>query len=177
MIGVDFLKIKKNIKYLKLPKKRFELRGKIDERYLYDDYAHHPNEIKETIKLGRLLIQQKRNNECQKSRLIAIFQPHRYSRVKQFTKEFAEELSKADVIYVTSIYGAGERNEDKITSKIISDLIAKKNKNVSYINNYYEITKNFYELTQKGDLILNMGAGDCHNLWSILNEKIIKINN
>ena len=86
-------------------------------------------------------------------------------------KEFAEELSKADVIYVTSIYGAGEVNEDKITSKVITDLIYNKNKNVNYINNYYEVTKDFYELTQKGDLILNMGAGDCHNFWSILNEK------
>jgi len=170
-IGVNFIEIKKNIKYLKLPKKRFEFRGQIDERSLYDDYAHHPNEIKETIKLGRLFVKQKHNSEGQKSRLIAIFQPHRYSRVKQFTKEFAEELSKADVIYVTSIYGAGEGNKDKITSKIITDLIYKKNKKVSYINNYYEVTKNFYELTQKGDLILNMGAGDCHNFWSILNEK------
>jgi len=170
MIGVDFLEIKKNIKYLKLPKKRFEFRGQINERSLYDDYAHHPNEIKETIKLGRLFIKQK-NNEFHKSRLIAIFQPHRYSRVKQFTKELAEELSKADVIYVTSIYGAGEENVDKISSKIITDLIYKQNKNVCYINSYYEITNNFYALTQKGDLILNMGAGDCHNLWSILNEK------
>jgi len=91
--------------------------------------------------------------------------------MKQFTKEFAEELSKADVIYVTSIYAAGERNIDKITSKIITNLIYKQNKNVSYINNYHEIANNFYELTQKGDLILNMGAGDCHNFWSILNEK------
>ncbi len=171
MIGVDFLEIKKNIKYLKLPKKRFEYRGKIDERHLYDDYAHHPNEIKETIKLGRLFIKKKNNNEFHKSRLIAIFQPHRYSRVKQFAKEFAEELSKADVIFVTSIYAAGEGNVDKITSEIITDLIYKKNKNVSYINNYHEITKNFHELTKKGDLILNMGAGDCHNFWSILNEK------
>ena len=57
---------------------------------------------------------------------------------------------------------------------MITDLIYKKNKNVSYINNYYEVTKNFYALTQKGDLILNMGAGDCHNFWSILNEKIFK---
>ena len=171
MIGVDFIEIKKNIKYLKLPKKRFEFRGQIDERSLYDDYAHHPNEIKETIKLGRLFINQKNNNELHKSRLIAIFQPHRYSRAKQFNKEFAKELSKADVIYVTSIYSAGEVNEDKITSKIITDLIYKQNKNVSYINNYHEISKNFYELTQKGDLILNMGAGDCHNLWSILNGK------
>ncbi len=175
MIGVDFIEIKKNIKHLKLPKKRFEFRGQIDERRLYDDYAHHPNEIKETIKLGRLFIKQK-NNTCQKNRLIALFQPHRYSRVKQFTKEFAAELSKADVIYVTSIYGAGEKNEDKITSKIITDQIYKKNKNVIFINNYHEIKKNFYELTQTGDLILNMGAGDCHNFWSILNEKKIKMN-
>ncbi|MDC3146967.1 UDP-N-acetylmuramate--L-alanine ligase [Prochlorococcus sp. AH-716-I09] len=169
MIGIDFLEIKKNIKYLKLPKKRFEFRGQIDKRNLYDDYAHHPNEIKETIKLGRLFINQKNKNIPHKSRLIAIFQPHRYSRTKQFSKEFAEELSKADVIYVTNIYGAGEKNEDEITSKIITDLIYKQNKNVAYINNYHEITKNFYELTQKGDLILNMGAGDCHNFWSILN--------
>ena len=104
------------------------------------------------------------------SRLIVIFQPHRYSRAKQFTKEFAEELSKADIIYVTSIYAAGEVNADKITAKSITDLIYKQNKNVLYISDYHEITKNFYELTQKGDLILNMGAGDCHNFWSILNE-------
>ena len=57
------------------------------------------------------------------------------------------------------------------------ELIHKKNKNVSFINNYYEVTKNFYKLTQKGDLILNMGAGDCHNFWSILNEKTIKKDN
>ncbi len=171
MIGLDFLEIKKNIKYLKLPKKRFEFRGKIDERDVYDDYAHHPNEIKETIKLGRLFLKQKRNNYSKKSRLIAIFQPHRYSRVKQFSKEFAQELSKADVIYLTSIYGAGEENKDKINSKLITDLIYKQNKNVYYLNNYHEITKKFYELTQQGDLILNMGAGDCHNFWSILNKK------
>ncbi len=174
MVGVDFLEIKKNIQYLKLPKKRFEFRGEINARNLYDDYAHHPNEIKETIKLGRLFIEQKSNNEFPQRRLIAIFQPHRYSRVKKFAREFAEELAKADVIYVTSIYGAGEENEDKITSKIITDLIYKQNKNVSYIKNYYEITNDFYKLTQKGDLILNMGAGDCHKFWSILNEKKLK---
>ena len=50
----------------------------------------------------------------------------------------------------------------------------KKNKDVCYVSNYYEITKNFHELTQKGDLILNMEAGDCHNFWSILNKKQLK---
>ena len=177
MIGVNFEEIKEKIKYLKLPKRRFEFRGQINQRNIYDDYAHHPREIKETIRLGRLFIKQKQKNDSQKNRLIAIFQPHRYSRVIKFAKEFANELSKADVIYVTSIYGAGEENNEKINSRIITDLIYKKNKNVSYINNYYAITQNFSELTQQGDLILNMGAGDCDNFWSILNDKNNTISN
>ena len=171
MIGVDINDIKKNIQYLKLPKRRFEFRGEVNERKIYDDYAHHPREIKATIKLARLVINQKNDNDSQKSRLVIIFQPHRYSRVKQFINEFVEELSKADVIYLTNIYAAGEINEDKINSKIIANLIYKKNKNVKYLNDYYEITKNFYKLTQKKDFILNLGAGDCNNFWTILNSK------
>ena len=171
MIGVKFNEIKKNIKYLKLPKKRFELRGELDERKIYDDYAHHPNEIKATINLARLFINQDNNKKGDKSRLVVIFQPHRYSRVKQFVNEFAEELSKADVIYLTNIYGAGEINKDKINSEIITNIIYKKNKNVKYLKDFHEIINNFYQLTEKGDLILNMGAGDCHNFWSILNNK------
>ena len=169
MMGVDFREIKKNIKFLELPKKRFEFRGEINGRKIYDDYAHHPNEIKATINLAKLFINQENINLKEaKSRLVIIFQPHRFSRVKQFINEFAEELSKADVIYLTDIYGAGEKNEDKISSENITQMIAKKNKNVKRLRNYYEITNNFYKLTKKGDLILNMGAGDCHNFWSIL---------
>ena len=93
------------------------------------------------------------------------FSSHRKTS-KDTLDSYFECISECSIID-----GAGEGNSDKMTSKIITDLIYKKNKNVSYINNYYEVTKNFYELTQKGDLILNMGAGDCHNFWSILNEK------
>ena len=106
-----------------------------------------------------------------KNRLVIIFQPHRYSRVKQFFIEFAKELSKADFVYLTNIYGAGEKNIDKINSNIISDEIIKKKKNVKCLNNNFEIINEFYKLTQKGDLIVNMGAGDCHNFWQILNNK------
>ncbi len=172
MIGVDFKDIKKNIKYLKLPKKRFELRGEIGSRKIYDDYAHHPNEIKATIQLARLFINHQ-NNQFSNKRLVIIFQPHRYSRVKQFVNEFAEELSKADVIYLTNIYGAGELNKDKLNSQIIADLIYKKNINVQYFDKHDELINNFLKLTKKGDIIINMGAGDCHKLWSILTEKNI----
>ncbi len=170
MVGVSFNKIKKHIESLELPKKRFEFKGKLNERIIYDDYAHHPNEIRATIELARLFIKDKYNNK-QKKRLVAIFQPHRFSRVKQFINEFVEELSKADVIYLTSIFGAGEKNIYNIESEVIADHIYKSNKNVKYLKNNYEIKDRFFELTQKGDFIINMGAGDCHNLWSILSKK------
>ena len=167
MVGVSFNEIKKNIESLELPKKRFEFRGELNKRVIYDDYAHHPSEVRATIDLARLFIKDNKN----KGRLIAIFQPHRYTRVKQFMHEFSDELSKADVIYLTDIYGAGEKNIDHIESKQIANIIYKKNKNVQYLKDNYEIKTKFYKLTQKNDFIVNMGAGDCHNLWSILNNK------
>ena len=170
MVGVSLKEIKKNIEFLELPKKRFEFRGKLDERIFYDDYAHHPNEIKVTLDLARLFI---KDNNKQKGRLVAIFQPHRFSRVKQFVNEFAEELAKADVIYLTNIFGAGEKNIDNIDSTIITNIIYKKNKNVKYLKDNYQIKKEFDTLTKKNDLIVNMGAGDCQNLWSILNNNTL----
>ncbi len=171
MIGVSFKEIKKNIKSLELPKKRFEFRGELNQRIIYDDYAHHPNEIKATINLAKLFVKDKYNNEKQNGRLIAIFQPHRFTRVKQFIHEFVQELSKADVVYLTNIFGAGEKNIDNIHSELIAKLIYKKNKNVKCFKDNYEIKEKFFKLTKKNDFILNMGAGDCHNLWSILNNK------
>ena len=173
MIGVSFKEIKKNIKSLELPKKRFEFRGELNQRIIYDDYAHHPNEIKATINLAKLFIEDKNNSNKQNGRLVVIFQPHRFTRVKQFIHEFVRELAKADVIYLTTIFGAGEKNSDNIDSKLIADLIYKKNKNVQYLKDNYEIKNKFFQLTKENDFIVNMGAGDCHDLWSILNNKNI----
>jgi UDP-N-acetylmuramate--alanine ligase len=174
MIGINFKEIKKNIKSLELPRKRFEFRGELNQRIIYDDYAHHPNEIKATISLARLFIEDKNNNNKQNGRLVAIFQPHRFTRVKKFINEFVRELAKADVIYLTTIFGAGEKNTDNINSKLIADLIYKKNKNIQYFKDNYEIKNKFFELTKENDFIVNMGAGDCHNLWSILNNNNIR---
>ena len=66
------------------------------------------------------------------------------------------------------------RNQrDNVHSQNITDIILKKNKNVMYLKNYFEIKKSFYKLTEKKDFILNMGAGDCHNFWAILKNKNI----
>ena len=172
MVGVSFKEIKKNTESLKLPKKRFEFRGELNQRIIYDDYAHHPNEIKATINLARLFIKNTNSSDRgERGRLIAIFQPHRFTRVKQFIHEFVKELSKADVIYITNIFGAGEKNIDNIDSQLIANLIYKNNKNVKCLKDNYEINEKFFKLTKKNDFIINMGAGDCHNLWSILQNK------
>ena len=165
IINIDINCILENIHSLQLPRKRFDLRGEILGRKLIDDYGHHPNEIKATIALARLFIK-KRNNNI--NRLVLIFQPHRYSRIKKFFNQFIKELSKADYIIITNIFSAGENKLNNINSQLIVDKIYKINKNVKFINSYHEVAKNFFDITNKGDLILNMGAGDCHNLWKLL---------
>ena len=164
ILNINFNEIKEKISNLKLPRKRFEFKGNIEGREIIDDYAHHPQEIKASIKLGRLFI----DEEDKYKRLIAIFQPHRFSRVKKFFKEFANELALADKIIITNIYGAGETNINNINSSIIFKEIYKINKNVKIVKDNYEIKNKFNFLTKKDDLIINMGAGDCHNLWQIL---------
>ena len=168
IINIDINIILKNIKSLQLPRKRFDLRGEILGRKIIDDYGHHPNEIKATINLARLFIKKRDMNI---KRLVIIFQPHRYSRINKFLYQFIKELSKADYIIITDIYSAGEKKLNNINSQFIANKIYKINKNVKYINSNNEIAKKFFDLTNKGDLILNMGAGDCHNLWSLLNSK------
>ena len=167
IINIDINCILKNIQFLQLPRKRFDLRGEIFGRKIIDDYGHHPNEIKATIELARLFIQKKDNNI---NRLVIIFQPHRYSRINKFLHQFITELSKADFIIITNIFSAGENKLNNINSQIIANEIYRINKNVKFLDNNYEVAKKFLDITNKGDLILNMGAGDCHNLWSLLHS-------
>ena len=164
---IDLNKIKAKISNLQLPHKRFEFKGNIAGRTIVDDYAHHPKEIKATIELGRLFL----NENDKYKRLIAIFQPHRFSRVNKFFVEFANELALADQIIISNIYGAGENNIKNINSSLIKKEIHKSNKNVKTVKDNYEIKENFEHLTKENDLVINMGAGDCHNLWQILTSQ------
>jgi len=168
IVNIDINNILKNIQFLKLPRKRFDLRGEFLGRKIIDDYGHHPNEIKATIKLARLFIKKRENNI---NRLVLIFQPHRYSRINKFLNQFITELSKADFIIITNIFSAGEKEINNINSKFIANKIYKINKNVQFLNSNYEVANKFLDITNKGDLIINMGAGDCHNLWSLLHSQ------
>lgn len=164
-LGISFQEIKKAFLKFKGVNRRFQILLNQENLIVIDDYAHHPSEIKATIKGAK---------EAHSGELIIIFQPHRYSRTHQLLKEFSQSFSLADKIILLPIYTAGETTthgvstediyncmspEDKNKTKIISDFIQAE----KYINE--EILKK-----DKGQLIMTMGAGDVYTLAEKLAE-------
>ena len=108
---------KKAFKEFKGVKRRFSLVCNYKGIKIIDDYAHHPEEIKATLKLGRILKPKK---------LIVIFQPHRFSRFKNLYNDFKKVLINCDQLYVTEIYSAGEKKNSFSNEKFVKDMNLKK---------------------------------------------------
>ncbi len=145
--------------------RRFEFKGETKEGALvYDDYAHHPTEIKASI-LGAREFMKKRGLE---GKLIIAFQPHLYSRTKLLKDDFAEALALADQVILLPIYAAREPVDPEITSDILAELIRAKGGAVDSVQNPLEASKMALEQAQRGDLLITMGAGDVSQLASNL---------
>lgn len=130
---------------------------------LFDDYAHHPNEIKATLDALR--------KRFPKRRLLVIFQPHTYSRTKQLVNEFALSLSLFDLVYLLPIFAsARERNDQTIDSSAIAKLSPKK---ITCFENISQLTAYLPHDLHSGDIIVTMGAGDVYKLKDDL-IKLIK---
>ncbi len=169
--GISFQELKENLPYIQTPKRRFEFRGTWRNRQFVDDYAHHPSEISATISMARLMINSKHHNlNNSAKRLLVIFQPHRYSRTKDFQYEFAKVLLKADLVIIAPIYSAGEQRVKGIDNQSIETCAKQINPNfpISSANNFEELIKLIQIHTLKDDLILNMGAGNINSLWDKL---------
>ena len=176
--GISFPSLKKVLTNLKTPNRRFEFRGIWKERQIIDDYAHHPSEISATISMSRLMLKSgKTNLPLEPKRLVAIFQPHRFSRTRDFLNDFAQALQGADSIIIAPIFNAGEEPILGINNQSLENCIKKENPYVpiSTANNFNELIKLIEIYTKEGDLILNMGAGDINMLWEKL--KNVKISN
>lgn len=132
-------------------KRRFEFWVKRDDRVMIDDYAHHPDELKASIRSVRALYPGRK--------LTVIFQPHLYSRTRDFAPQFAEALSLADEVFLLDIYPARELPIPGVTSQIIFDRITCRNKELCLREKLLERIKecNF-------DILLTMGAGDIDRL-------------
>ncbi len=161
-LGLEFGTIAKSIATFAGARRRFELRGEVGGITFIDDYAHHPSEIRATLAAARL---QSRPGQ----RVVAIFQPHRYSRTLTFLEEFAESFAHADLVIVTDIYSAGEPNLGQISGEQLAVAIAKQHPQVLYEPHLPLMSQFLVQTLRSGDLALFLGAG---NLNQVIPEVI-----
>lgn len=165
-LGLDFSVISQALASFQGARRRFEHRGECNNILFVDDYAHHPSEIRATLKAAQLHVS---SASSRQKRIVAIFQPHRYSRTEAFVPEFAASLQTADVIVISDIYAAGEKNLHNISGANVADMIKKVHHNVHYQPSLQSVSDLLKKILVPGDLALFMGAG---NLNQIIPELI-----
>ncbi len=131
-----------------------------------DDYAHHPSEIKMTLKSAA---QGKSDNQ----RLVAVFQPHRYTRLKSLWNDFKEAFQSADRLIILDVYPAGEEKINNITSEIFSKSV--NHNNCVYISgSIEECAKKIFPMLIKNDIVITLGAGNVTGLGKLLEKESLK---
>lgn len=139
--------------------RRFEIKAEVNGITIIDDYAHHPTEIKAT--LATLKLKKAR-------RIIAVFQPHRYTRTKALVQEFGKAFNDADMVIVTPIYPAGEKPIAGVdASLIVERLIKEGHPKVMFINSFSEIVDFLMSVIMPQDAVITLGAGD---VWKVGEE-------
>ena len=161
-LGIDFTIIKKALEKFTGVYRRFETKYKNDILVL-DDYAHHPTET--TVTLAGIRAAWDR-------RLVVVFQPHLYSRTKDFYQDFGKSFLNSDVFVCTDVYPAREKPIEGISGEIIANATKKLgHKNVHYIKDKNEIPEKLMQIKKKDDIIITMGAGD---IWKY-GEKFVEL--
>ncbi len=137
--------------------RRFEMRGSFAGITIVDDYAHHPTEVRATLAAARTRGWK---------RVLAVFQPHRYSRTAAFSGEFGAAFSAADVIVVTDVYGAGEVPVPGVSGKLVADAVCRElpGRPVAYLPHRDELVAYLSRTARAGDVLLTLGAGDVTSL-------------
>lgn len=161
LLGVDAQTAAKGIETFKGTHRRFERKGMINGAIVLDDYAHHPTEIKATLKAAKAFPH---------NRIRCIFQPHTYSRTRTLWSEFVTAFNDADELIMTHIYPAREEYDGVTDPDRLAEEIAATGVNTKYIDGFDEIAEYIKETAQKGDIIFTMGAGDVTNIGPMITE-------
>ena len=166
-IGIPLNILKKSLKNFKGVERRFNKILSFNGAEIYDDYAHHPTEIKELINGVK--------NSYKEKKIICIFQPHRVSRLNDLKKDFCLSFRKASSVILCPVYKAGENMKLDLNYKKFSEQISKKSKvQVFIVNNQYELAKFLKQYLKPKNIVIGMGAGSISN-WikelSILMKK------
>jgi UDP-N-acetylmuramate--alanine ligase len=149
-LGLSFAQIVEGLGAFRGTHRRFEVMGERDDILFVDDYAHHPSEIQVTLAAARL----------RGRRVVAIFQPHRYSRSQLLLSEFATAFGDADAVVITDIYSAGEIDTGVIDGRRFADAVAVHHPFVSYEPTLEAVKTHLRMALHRGDLALFLGAGN-----------------
>lgn len=157
--GISKTDIKSALKKYTGAHRRFEFVGNINGASIYDDYGHHPTEIKATA----IALKKKTYNQSW-----VVFQPHTYSRTKNLLDDFADSLTYFDNIIITDIYAARETNTYNVSSEDIVKKIKELGRTAIYIKDFEDIVSYLKEHAQKDDIILTLGAGTVTKIGPML---------
>ncbi len=152
-LGLDYGTIKEGLYEFSGVGRRLEVVGEVKGVRVYDDYGHHPTEIRATLnalkELGR--------------RLIVVFQPHRYTRTELLWDEFGQCFPNADQLFITGIYPAGEKPIEGVSSELIGESVKKhENRDVEIIQSLEDIPEKVGSRLREGDIVVTLGAGDIY---------------
>jgi UDP-N-acetylmuramate--alanine ligase len=160
-VGLDFAAIVAGVAAFRGVHRRFERLGSWHGATVVDDYAHHPTEVAATLEAARQAYRGRR--------LIAIFQPHLYSRTRQLADAFGRSLLGAETAIVTGIYGSREQPEPGVSGELVADAArAAGHRDVTFVEQWRDLPAHLAERVAAGDVILTLGAGDIVRLAELL---------
>lgn len=158
--GVKIEDIAKSLKSFTGVYRRFEVKGEENGIIVIDDYAHHPTEVKATLEAIR--------KGWKDRRVIGVFQPHTFTRTRDFYEDFGKAFFNADLAIITDIYPARERPIQGITGELVSESASKfGHRNVEYVQDKNELANKILSIVKSGDIVITMGAGD---IWKTADE-------
>jgi len=168
-LGMKFEDISSGLDRFQGVFRRFQPKLDTEKLIVIDDYAHHPTEVKASIEGAR--------NGWKDRRLVAVFQPHLYSRTQQMYKEFGLSFFDAEVLLVTDVYPSREKPIEGVTGKLISDTAKEYgHRDVHYLKDKTELPGKLKEIVKDGDIVITMGAGDIYKYGEQFVEMIQKDN-
>lgn len=163
-VEVDFETSAAALKSFGGVQRRFQRLGRTREIEVIDDYAHHPTEIRATLSAAR---------SVHDGRILAVFQPHRYTRTRDCMEDFATSFNDCDMLVISEIYAAGESRLDGISGESLRDAIAAQgHRDVRFVASMDEVIAMLTKEAQPGDWVLTLGAGDITQLGPRLLEHL-----
>lgn len=163
-LGVDFATIVGALQSFRGARRRFEFKYRSAQYSVVDDYGHHPSEIRATLETAKA---------GHPGRVVAMFQPHRYTRTQAFCEQFGQAFEQADVVVITDVYAASELPIKGVTGQIIVDALTRR----GHANTFYEpvfqrLAARVGALLEPGDLLLSLGAGNIHEAGTRLSRDL-----